>query len=588
MPIPEVRLFIVCSICLLLFGFRIPDLIEAPLEPPFIELPEKRVEKEKIEHLEREESKTAREEYRLGRLYILARDLTQAKMHLSQALEMKAEFEEAELQMGFLFFWENNLEGATKFFEEVLKQHSCDKQALYGLSQVAKKLPDPEAIPVLEKLLECDRKNPDFLFYLGQRYERVGEREKAKQAYQQALEASPGYPDVAVALARIYGQERNKAKLKELAQQHRSNAEVQKTYYQALATPLDYGGATQFTDRLPPNGRLRMQDPEINAVENISASLEATYTDAKESDPSIGQPVVKDYYFYSALNIFIPICDKWRVDLKPFLYHQRENDIYPPVGVNYNVYESGGQATSHYYFASGWRWDVVARGFASWGEGQEIFPFQNTSRFEPGTSLLYNTEHLFVLDLHVESFIIKNFSDEQSQLLRTDYGQVIYGYRPNVSRHPKMEASATWVRYHDSLHNWKNKETALFGVDLYSPSLTTFYLFEHAGFNHLNPNYFSYKQQYRNTIEVKYHRDFSKGAYFETFWDHTWEMTHDLFLPIGDFIFVASQLYLIWNTLTTQVGYQYKQCKIELGGHYLHNTLPYTDWNVRGSLLYQF
>ena len=126
-------------------------------------------------------------------------------------------------------------------------------------------------------------------------------------------------------------------------------------------------------------------------------------------------------------------------------------------------------------------------------------------------------------------------------------------------------------------------------MDLYFPSLTTSYLFEHSGFKHLNPDYFSYKQQLRNTIQLKYHQELHSQLYFEMFWDHTWEMTYNLFLPVGNFVFVAPKLYLIWNTYTAQMNWRYKDSlKIEMGFHYLYNTLPYRDYNLHGSIVWQF
>lgn len=574
----------------LLLSFRIPDLIPPPLDPPFTERPsEIRVEQKKIETLERLEPRTADEEYELALFYILAGKLDLAKTHLLQAMELKKNFTKAEIQMGFIYLWENQMDEAQFFFEKVLTKHPCEQRALLGLGRIATQRSDEQAIEIFTKILACDPKNTDALFYLGQLYKKTNRLEEAQKAYRKVLEIDPRVEDAAESLARVYELKNDESSLKELSEKYPSNFEIQHIYARFLLNSESFKEANQVYSRLPPNRQIWTEYWGVKSRTNVSSSLEANYTEAKESDPSLRAPVVKDYYFYSAFNIFVPIFNAWRVDAKAFLYHQRENDILPPVGVNYNIYESGAQLLSHYYFARNWRWDLSARAFDSWGAGHMQYPFHKTVRFEPGTSVILNTQHLFILDAHVESFIIKNFAKIKSQLLRTDYAQTAYGYRPEVFLHPKAEANAAWIYFHDSLHNLKNKQSLFAQMDLYFPWLTTFYLFEHSGFKYLNPNYFSYKNQIRNTIELRLHKELIRGFFFEIFWDHTWELTKNLFLPIGNFLFVASRLYLIWNTLAAQLVYQYKdKLRFEMGGHYLHNTLPYTDWNLRGSIVWQF
>jgi tetratricopeptide (TPR) repeat protein len=574
----------------LLFAFRIPDLISPPLDPPFVERPtETRIEKKKIEYLEEFDPRTADEEYELGLLYILAGNLALAKGHIERAIQLKPNFEEAQIQMGFILIWQNQLNQAKQFFQKVLVKHPCDKKALLGLGKIAIKSSDKQAIELFQQLYSCDSKNTDALFTLGQLYKKTKQYEKAKEAYLALLKIHPNDLDAEMGLAQVYQQTKNYSALKDLSEKYPSNVDIQYMYARSLLKSEKYNEASEVYNRLPPNRQIWTEQWDVKSRSRVSTSVEANYTDAKESDPTLHVPVVKDYYFYGALNVFLPIFDAWRIDLKPFVYHQRENDILPPTSVNYNIYESGAQLISHYYFAQNWRWDLTLRGFDSFGSGQMNYPFQKTNRFEPGTSVVLNSEQFLLIDAHVESFIIKNFEKLESQLLRTDYAQAAYGYRPDIFLHPKGEANATWVYFHDSLHNMKNKQSLLGQMDLYFPWLTTFYLFEHSGFKYLNPNYYSYKRQIRNTIELRLHQTLSNGLYMELFWDHTWELTHNLFLPIGNFIYVAPQLYLIWNTLTAQVGYKYKdKLKFELGGHYLHNTLPYTDWNLRGSIIWQF
>ena len=583
----RILLYTLTIVCLL--GFRIPDLISPPLDKPFLKQPSTQIETKKIEKLEAVKNRNAEEEYELGLLYILSGNIELAKKHINQALQLKPSFQYAEIQLAYIYLWEQEIQLSAILFDNVLKKTPCQWQALYGKALIAKDQNKQEMIEAIQLIQKCPKINSDTLFLLGQLYYRTGQIKEAKITFIKVLDQAPQYEDAAEALAQIYRTENDSKSLKVLTEKYPSNTRIQHLYAQQLIKYQRFQEANKIYQKLTTQDVLLDEFWSVKSRTNPAISLEATYTDAKESDPTLRKPVVKDYYFYTAFNAYIPIFNQWRIDTKGFLYHQRENDILPPVGVNYNIYESGGQITSHYYFAPDWKWDVTARVFNSWGKGHMTYPFQNTTRFEPGTSLIYNAEHLFILDAHIESFIIKNYQIEKSQLMRTDYYQTVYGYRPDVFLHPRIEASAGWINFHDSFHNWKNRQTVSAHLDLYYPSLTIMYLFEHAHFNHLNENYFSYKQQLRNTLQVKFYKEFHSKFYFQAFWDHIWEDDYNLYLPIGNFVYVASKLYLIWNTIDAAFGYRYKDLlKIEMGGHYLHNTLPYTDWNLRGSIIWQF
>ena len=118
---------------------------------------------------------------------------------------------------------------------------------------------------------------------------------------------------------------------------------------------------------------------------------------------------------------------------------------------------------------------------------------------------------------------------------------------------------------------------------------TLLYHFEHGHFDKLNPNYYSFNHQLRNTLGIRFRFDFSRMVYWETTYEHRWQTTYQLFQPIGNFIFVANKQYLIANRVTSKIGAQYKdRLKFEIEGHYFYETLPYRDWNLNGSLVWQF
>ena len=337
----------------------------------------------------------------------------------------------------------------------------------------------------------------------------------------------------------------------------------------------------------PYDQKLNAELFDVRSHTDVSSSLETSYTDAKENDPTLQEPVVKDYYYYLALNLRIPIFDTWRIDAKGLFFHQRENNILNSF-VNYNAFIGGGQLLSHYYFANDWRWDVTLREISAFGSQAAQFPFVKTSRFEPGTSIVYSgNDHFFIVDGHIESFIIKNFAQQNSQLLRTDHIDASYLYRPEVFLNPKVGAGFDESFYQDS--NRKDWQSLFAALDLWAPMLTLTSLFEHAHFKFLTPNYFSYNQQIRETLGVRFHTPNHFHLYFEVLWEHSWQWTHQLIMPIGDLIFVAQQQYIIGNLFSSRIIYRFRdRFKFELGGHYLRTTLIYRDWNLNGAISYCF
>ncbi len=331
---------------------------------------------------------------------------------------------------------------------------------------------------------------------------------------------------------------------------------------------------------------------DVKSHTNEALLLEGNYTVANETDPTIGVPTVKDYYLSEAAHLLLPINDQWRLDFKQFFYHQKESDLIPPIGTNYNINENGGQITASYFFAKDWKLDLVTRAFYAHGNGEEEFPFQNTTRVEPGAVLLYNSDlFMFAAESHLESFIIKNFSVTRSQLLVMGVVEAGYGLHPDCYLKPEIEIWLGRNFYHDNLQNYKDFQTGLarFQLPLLPEGFSAHYFLEHGHFKALSINYFTYKQQLRNTIGIRYRKEFCSKGYFELLCEHRWQMTRDLVQPIGTLIFVAARQLLVGNRITSRVGYRLKdKWSIELEAHYYEDNLPYNEWNGRGSLLYSF
>lgn len=216
----HMQLILYC-LCLAL---RIPDLITPPVDPPFIQKPKERIEKDKIESLETIKERSAQEEYELGLLYILAGELDLGKSHIEKALFLKSKFLEARIQLGFINLWENDLESANLSFREALIEEPCDKRALFGLQQFARSQSNAVAREIYLEILSCDPKNLDCLFFLGQ--------------------TAPKYEDAVVALARIYERQNDAEALRKLSQQYPQVGDLQRIYARFLVSRENFSEAS--------------------------------------------------------------------------------------------------------------------------------------------------------------------------------------------------------------------------------------------------------------------------------------------------------------------------------------------------------
>ena len=581
-------------------------------------------------------AQTAADWYEWAQVEIKEGKLDEARTSLARAIALDPEFLPAQIQLGFVELWQNHQQEAYRYFSEVLIASPCETKTLQGLYAIGvvwtyQEDKQKETLNIFETLNACDPNNPDTLFYLGKHLARDKQWDEAERVLQECLALVPEYGDAEVQLAYIYlwkarldeaeeifarypdnadaqqglarvyrnkGEEKRAQSLyRKILAKNSKNTEARTELARSLAADMNfYEADIEYSGLVgddPNTEQHWIEWFDVRSHTRPAVYLEAFYTDAKENDPTLRVPVVKNYYLLEGAHFLIPIFNRWRLDLKQIYYHQRENDIFPPVGVNYTVFFAGGQVTSSYFFMKDWKWDVVARSFQAWGNNQNVeYPFQKTVRFEPGTSLLYNSERqLFVFDAHVESLIIKNFAVVQSQLLRTDYLTLAYGYKIPVTLHPEVEAWVTHIFFHDNIHNWENTEIAIArcGVPYISKYFTALYRFEHNHFDKLTPNYYSFKQQLRNVLGVKFHYDFYSRAYLEAIYEHRWETTYSLIQPIGNFLFVAAKQYLAANRITSKLGYRFKDTfRFEIEGHYFHTTLIYRDWNLNGSLLWQF
>ncbi len=511
-------------------------------------------------------------------------------MNIQAVYELKAKLAHQHIEQG-------KLESAYRIFRELCIDLPQNPEYLFHAGKVGTWLQKwKESEGLLKKCLLLDSLHVDAALQLGYLFlynQRWKEAEEVFSLYPNHKPAKAGLAKGALWKGDYPAAEKW---YREILDDGEVNEEARLGLARSLIEQRKYREASvQYELLTQPDFQGMLLAPERVAVAShtrISLLIDADYMQSKENDPQLKAPVAKDYGFATSLSLFFPVADLWRVDAKGTFYHQKENNIYPPaLGVNYNALLGEGAVTSRYYFKKDWRWDLYAKVIGGWKDGSMTFPFQHKTLFEPGTTLFYNSKkQFFVINALYDSMLIKNYARRISQLLLFGMTEGGYGYRFDVRYHPELEGRVGWAFYHGSLRNIQNRQDLWVrtGVPLLPKMFTVIYHFEHASFAHLSPNYYSYKNKWLQGLGARVYRNIFSHAYFELFYEHTWDLTLDLIEPIGTFIFVAPRQYLNGNKIYGLVGYSKNRYKLELSGHYFHNNLPYTDWNTKGSLQWQF
>ncbi|MEC7838725.1 MAG: hypothetical protein VX777_01650 [Chlamydiota bacterium] len=576
--------------------------------------------------------------YTLSQQNIKYGNLDAASSALLQAIRINPDFVEAHIQLAYVYLWLQDYPCAEMIFDFILQNFSCNKFVYAGLEEIAHEYEKKEesrqsALNIYLSLLKCLPDNPDYYLYIGRLLNWMDHSQCAKTYLKKCLELLPSYYDAAAILASIYIKEKLYYEAKNLYSQYPKNMDALAGLAKIASLQNNYSSAQNLQERIlleePNNNEIRNglarslylqqyyrqarkqfltlinkepcnddifkeYDYNVKPYTNIALIPEFSYTKAKENDRSLKKPVVRNLYVLGSLNLFLPINDQWRIDSEAFVFRQKEKDILPPTtGNNYNVYMSGAKVTSHVYHSRVWRWDVSATLFRAWSEGAEFYPFSDTTNFEPATYAIYDDKtHLFVVGGNYESFVIKNFSKTNSELLRFVYTEARYGYRfKNLDFAPEINGWVSWSFYNDKIHNRKELQSAWVKSHIpgFTKTIRLTYLAEHSGFLELSRNYYSYERQWLNILGVIYHYEISTKSYCELSYEQSWRSTRNLFLPVGDTVFVAKKLFIRGHRPAMKIGYRYRdKVTVEASGHYYRDTYPYRDYGLEGKILWYF
>lgn len=159
----------------------------------------------------------------LGGIYLMKQDTQTARKHFGQALQLKADFVPAMLNLARLDQQENKLPQARQAFDKIIKLQSNNVSALVGLAQIEEKESHPDkALALLEKAREVSPNAVQPRLLLARYYAHHKDMLKADLLISEANKIAPSHPAVLATLAEI-----------QTAQKKFSDAA--KTYEQLLA-----------------------------------------------------------------------------------------------------------------------------------------------------------------------------------------------------------------------------------------------------------------------------------------------------------------------------------------------------------------
>ena len=563
--------------------------------------------------------------------------LKEAKDFLVELVNTYQDFSYGHIQLGFVEMWIGHPYAAERIFKDVLKHCPCNEYTLRGLTQLATQYEREEqmqdsSLELFRLLNSCVPDSSEYLFGVGRTLARTGNWAEAEEILIKCLELSPADSDIALQLASVYYRQGNWDKAKALYEKYPDRVESQEGLARVYLAQGDDANAKTYLDQviakdsknpyaLQNLARLYAKDLYFTESKRLYEILtekfknddsafrelfdvklhtqpvvnyNVSYVEAKENDPSIKKPVVLDSYFNNDITVYVPIYDRWRLDVRTFFDYQKEKNILPTnPGINYNAQIAGAALFSHVFFAKYWRWDLFSDVKWAWNVGKNVYPFQNTTRVEPGSYISYNTDqHRLSIGGNVDSYVIKNFSKITSSLLTLRSLGFSYTYTAPVWLRPEFEVSfdETYVIFQPK--NRRDTETGSFRflVPYLEDYFKLFYTFEHRHFRRLNVNYYSFFEQWRNTFGFNFFlRDLHPSLTFDLIYWHRTQGTKDLFQPIGDFVYIAPWQFLKCNQVQASFGYRLKDVfKMDLSGGYYRDTLPYRAWNVAGHLSYIF
>lgn len=485
-------------------------------------------------------------------------------------------------------------------------------------------------VEITALLLSCEPHNGDYLYLSGKGYYWLKDDSMALRQLKKAIALQPADFDTAYLLAQVYQIQHQEdqaialmlqfpdvmaavEKLGDLYLAKNDLAKARQYYEQVYRHDQSQGSKVKkladlyYTQRRyfqaddllkdflkdVPMKELESLQTAIQAFTRPALSYQINFIHSKENDPTIAKPVVATDYLQQLLQFDFPIHEGVFTHTKFQDFRQKEDDIIPPVGTNYNVKITALEEQVRFDTLNHWQFDAFLRLLDAHQIGTNFYPFISTQRIEPGLSVSYlGFNHYFFIEGHIESMIIKNFSVMQSELLRQDVVSAGYGHIVTQPIQGQLELNAAMIAYHDAIGNREWVQTILMSLAhrFHHPgSLGVAIRLDHSSFDQLTPNYFSYQQQWAPLAKLFFDCQIHPAVKIEGAYYRGWQLTRNLLQPIGNFLLVENRQLLSTQRVEAALTLIIKtHLKATVNAHYFITSLPYREYRLAGTLSYQF
>lgn len=388
---------------------------------------------------------------------------------------------------------------------------------------------------------------------------------------------------------------------KDILQKHPCNFEARYGLAQSQASLLQYCKSRKILKKLVcEKPQLHYICPLLFDLEYaLRPSVDLSYEYIVADDHLYRESATLDRYKIYRNNLYFqfPVTETYQLKVGGFDGYERYKRVQAPKSDLFLADILGFEIHNIKQFYPLWNIDIWGRYKRAISDGTMSFPFQSTTRIEPGIDLTYDSStHYLDLKAYLDSFIILNFADTTSQLLTRDCFKGTYEYRFPFYTSSKIGAISEYTLYEDSLDNNQATETAYIrvGVPSYTEYFTIGYLFRYSQFKDVAQNYYSYDFERRHEFMVEFHPRWNSSTYFYLRYTRGWVRAKDVQLALPSALNpVPTPLVpkAVYNTHTIKATLTHRiatKAYFELVTSYYLASFPYKEARVYGKLIYLF
>ncbi|GAB4187283.1 MAG: hypothetical protein Tsb0015_05800 [Simkaniaceae bacterium] len=554
---------------------------------------------------------------------------------LQDVFPYQAEYVTSQNRLGFYYLLHGMADMANFHFRRAYIAGGCLKETLLGLEETAKlwlaEKNYKNAILLYRMLACCKPEDKNYLFLLGRALGLAGRYREAISVLQEAIKQNPYDFDLEVQLGLTYYWQKNYRRARQILERYPEITYARENLGKVELAAENYLKAEKHfrfvLQRKPNNSEARIglarslrkqwlykaskkqyleeverhPDDELAWYElyqvkkhtNGSGKLNSSFTMAKEDDPDLNVPVVKTIYLNNSFEAIFPLWPKGGISLEPFLNYQIEKNLIRKQFPNYNVLLPGATLDVFFDINKYFSGDAFFRIKGGRNSGENFFPFDSTTKLEPGSSLSFRKDgHYAKVNGYFASFIIKNFARGLSQLQGIKIWDVSYSYQIDKFY---LEPTLGWqfrkIYYEDSLNNreWERNYWVQFQSPIWPEYFSLTFNHEIGAFKKLSPNYNSFRHRRKNILKVQYHREWDFMTFVDIVYERGWKTTEDEVTVLG-FTDAFSQIRKVMShEIRGRIARRiWDRAEISLEGKFYRDTFPYREGKIKGSLEWRF